>query len=545
MDQKSYGTIIHMTEELHEDHTTTVRNTLSRNIMADISARIGYMISRFFIPPFVLAHVSLAAYGLWATAFILVSYIGVSTLGISNVYIKYVAEYAARREFDRINRLLSTGLMITIPVCVLVFAALWLAWPKLVVWLHVAPNLRRDAREVLLGVVAIFLASIGLSAYRDTLTGMQQNASILYVWVVAYLMETGLIFLLVGKGRGIRGLTEAFMIRTAFEIVVPAIMAYRRLPWLKIRPQFISRDSLRLLFSFGGVVQVTSLLAIFLNSVERAVAAPLAGLEATGLLDIGQKLPSMAASVPSAFAGAFIPAASYLQGGLEGSENEQATVRKLYLKGARYMNLSSAYICGFLAVVPGPVLDVWMGRYFAGAAYLMFIFSIATQVHLMTAPGTSILKGIGRPREEFYYAIPNLITLAIFLPLSRVVFGKWSAIGIGTAVPLATIVSAIYFLWHANRVLQINLTEYWSRVVVPGAVPYLLAAPFAYPLIHIIHHFNRIQSAGWIVLGGLIYSAAFAFTVDRLIWDTGERLWFHAVLSDKLDRILKKRSAAV
>ena len=45
------------------NHAGTVRDRLSRNVTVDVAARLGYLISRFFIPPFVLAHVSLAAYG--------------------------------------------------------------------------------------------------------------------------------------------------------------------------------------------------------------------------------------------------------------------------------------------------------------------------------------------------------------------------------------------------------------------------------------------------------------------------------------------------
>ena len=57
-----------------EQHATTVKESLSRNVIVDVAARMGYLLTRFFIPPFVLAHVSLEAYGLWSAAFIVVSY---------------------------------------------------------------------------------------------------------------------------------------------------------------------------------------------------------------------------------------------------------------------------------------------------------------------------------------------------------------------------------------------------------------------------------------------------------------------------------------
>ncbi len=529
-------------------HTRTVRERLSRNVSIDIAARIGYLVSRFFIPPFVLAHVPLAAYGLWSTAFILVSYLGISTLGISNVYIKFVAEYASKGLYGRANRLLSTGLLITIPVCSLLFCGLWREWPRVAQWLHVAPALQGDAHEVVLTVVAIFLASISLSAFRDALSGVQQTAKNQSIWTVAYVTETLLIFLLVGLGRGIRGLAEAFLIRTIIEIGLGMIVAFRTLPWLRVSPRLFSTEAAKTLFTFGCIVQVGSLLSIFLNSIERAVAAPLLGLEATGLLDIGKKLPAMAASVPSAFASSFVPAASYLQGGLGGTQDEESTLRKLYLKGARYMNISSGLICGLLATIPVSILSVWMGKPYPGAAYLMTLFSVSTQIHLMTGPGTSILRGVGRPKEEFVYSVSNLLVLAVTLPLSFVLNHGWNTQGIATAVAMATVISAVIFIRHANRIIGLSFKEYAVKVILPGYLPYLFGFLFSIPVGFAISHTTRSGGAVCLIVAGLFYSAIVLLVIDRWVWEPGERIWFHSLLQSKLGSLQKllrfKRIAA-
>jgi O-antigen/teichoic acid export membrane protein len=435
-----------------------------------------------------------------------------------------------------VNELLSTGLTITVPTSLLIFGLLSWFWPHVLGYLHVAPNLAEDARVVVLSVVAIFLASISLSAFRDVLSGVQKSVLLQVIWVTGYLIETALIFWLVGIGRGIRGMAEAFLIRTAIEILLSIILAFRALPWLRVSPGRFTREAVHTILSFGGVVQIQSLLAIGLNSVERAMAAPLIGLAATGLLDIGNKLPSMAASLPSAFAGSFVPAASYLHGGLEGSEEQREAIRKLYLKGARYMNLTCAFVCGLLAAIPLPFLDVWMGKRYPGAAVLMVIFTIQTQVHLMTGPGTSILKGVGRPKEEFHYAIPNVISVLIAAPLIRLILGQWTAIGIGYSVTLATLAAAIYFLYHANRILGIPIGAYMKGVVWPGLVPYLVGIIFTFPVYYASAHLGRWQLAGVVVAAGLLYSALLAFIIVQFVFESGERHWFKAVLASKLKR---------
>jgi O-antigen/teichoic acid export membrane protein len=517
-----------------EDHAATVRDSLSRNVTVDVVARVGYLVSRFFIPPFVLAHVTLEAYGLWSTAFIMVAYVGLSTMGISTVYIKFVAEYCARKDYLKANQLLSTGLCLTIPFCMAVFAVFYLMWPQIVNWLHLAPALRGDAREVVLSVVAIFLASLSLGAFHDAVVGAQKTDMVQRRWMVCYIVETILIFILVGLGRGIRGLSEAFLVRTVIDVVLCIIMAVRLLPWMRISPRMVTREAFKTLFAFGAVVQVQGLLSIALDSIERAVAAPLVGLAGTGLLEIGKKLPSMAGSVPIAFTSSFTPAASYVHSGQESLSQQSDTVRRLYLRGARYMNLAAAYFCGLLVAIPGPILDVWMGKHYAGAAYLVVIFSISTQVHLMTGPGTSILRGIGKVREEFHYAIPNVLVLLLAIPISRLVLGRWTALGIATAVAASTLISAAYFLSHANRMLKVSFAEYWKMVVGPGLVPYLVATPFILPAAYVAAHSGRWVAAGWIAAIGLVYSLALLAIIDTLVWSYSERHWFHGMALTRL-----------
>jgi O-antigen/teichoic acid export membrane protein len=521
-----------------EGHTATVREALSRNVGIDVAARIGYLVSRFFIPPFVVARIGMEAYGLWATVFILVSYVGMSTLGVSNAYVKYIAQYMARGQAEKANSLLSTGVTATLTIAAVLFGLMVLCLPRVLVALQVPPALEADARMVVLSVVAIFLLDLALCCFDDALSGCQRTAEVQTIWAISYLVETALIFALVGEGYGIRGLAYAFVIRTLLANALSAVVAQRKLPWLRLSPRRCTREAAAVLLNFGGITQLQGLLAIALNSIERAIAAPLIGLDAAGLLDIGKKLPAMAASVPSAFATAFMPAASYLHGGLEDSAEGRAAIAKLYLKGARYMNLSAAYICGFLATSPVAILLVWMGRLYPATALLMVVFSVSTQVHLMTAPGTSMLKGMGRPGQEFVYSLSNIAALLIALPVSRIIAGGWTVTGIGCAVAASTMVSAIIFVCWANHLLAIPSRRYLEYVVLPGLAPYFVGLVFTIPAYYAIAHRSRWGGAAVMALAGGLYTAVLVTVVSVGVLEVGERYWFAAVIRQHLGRLV-------
>jgi len=495
-----------------EQPKAKVNRLLAKNILTGSASKIGYLLTRFFIPPFVLMHVGIERYGIWATCFILVGYLGVSTVGISNVYLKYVAEFDARKEYDRANSLLSTGIFITMPLCTLLFAGVWFAWPQLIGFLHINPALQTDAREVALTVIGVFLGSIGISAFRDALMGSQKISNLQGTWVIGYLLETFFIWYLVSNGRGIRGLVEAFLIRNVVENVLNIILAYRKLPWLHVSWRNFDRCNIRTIFHFGGAVQMMSLLAIVLDSIERAIAVPLIGVGGAGLLEIGTKLPTMAVLLPNSFSTAFLPAASYLSGGINCMKERSSTISQLYLRGARYMNLTSAYFCAFLALFPVAILSVWLHQKFDGITLILVVFAVTTQLHLLTGPGTSILKGIGRPWQELRYSGANIVLLLVTLPVTRLIFGQWNTSVIAIGVCAATVLASAYFLFHANRLLSVDFASYLRKVLVPGAVPYIAAGLLAWPVNHLVANCGRWVGFAWLGAGGALYTVlAFGF----------------------------------
>jgi O-antigen/teichoic acid export membrane protein len=520
----------------HVGHpTTTVYNSLSRNVLVAIGARLGYVASRFFVPPFVLAHVSLEAYGLWSAAFVLVSYLGISTFGVSNVYVKYVADYVAAGEYRRANALLSTGLAVTSSLCLALFLLLCLQWSWIITWVEIPSHLAADAQEVVFLVISVFLASLTLSVFGDALTGAQQLATVQKVWVVAYLVETALILMLVHLGRGIRGLAEAFVVRIIIESGLAAWFAFYRLPWLQLSPRLCSRDALRKLVSFGGTVQFLGCLAIILGSIERTLTAFLVGLRAVGLIELSKKLPGMASLIPSSFLSSFVPAASYLYRGLtHRAEEAQREIARLYLKGARYMNLSAAAVTGVLAAAPEAVLRCWLGKDYTTVSFLLVIFAVSMQIHLLTGPGTAILKGIGRPREEFFYALPNILFLLIAIPLSHAFLGHWSGPGIGTAVAISTILAASVFITRANRLLHIPARDFVVEVLMPGVLPYLAAFATITPFTSAILHSPRLMGIAILGAVGCLYGALLTFCVYRFIFSREEQLWLLTLIHQRL-----------
>jgi O-antigen/teichoic acid export membrane protein len=502
-----------------------VHRKFGPNVMATIAARVVNMARGVCLVPFLLMHIGLEAYGIWTTIFILVSYVGITTLGLSNVYIKYAAEFHARREYDRANSLLSTGLAITIPLCAAIFLGFLLGWNWYAPWLRLPAAHAADGREAVLIVLGVFLSSIAFNGFGDILTGTQQIAATQIFLIISILAEFALILWLVSAGRGIRGLAEAYLARTVINDGLTIWWTWRKLKWLRISFRLVRRESIRYVVHFGGLVQFQSMLGIFLTSVERVAALGLINASAAGLLDVAKKWPTSLSSIPTAFFAALLPAAAHVDAA-SGRPDRLRNLRQLYLTGSRYSNLCTAAFVAVIAFWARPILYVWLGSELPMRQMLVplfVVFSLAMHWHMLTGPGTSMFRGMGRVYEEFTYSIPNLLLLGITLPAARWIEGRWTPFGIGLAVSLATAGSACVLMGRVLFVLDLPLTRFLRVVILPGMAPYVVAAIMFWPVAVLVAASNRWQGAGVLTIAGLVYAAGVVAVLHRWVLTSEEK----------------------
>ncbi|HEX8998866.1 MAG TPA: oligosaccharide flippase family protein, partial [Blastocatellia bacterium] len=325
----------------NEAGNAEMKNLLSKNASVNLAAKVFYMITRFFLPPLTLSYVTLEEYGIWAACFILIGYLGMSAFGVSNVYIRYVAEFHARKEIDQINRLLSTGLTVIAALGIVLLAALWFGLPLIITRLNVPPGLHHTAFTLIFITAATFMLDLSFGAFAYVLSGLQRITEQTVVWVISFCLEALLIVVLLVSGFGIYALLWAFVVRYLVATAAYVVLCYRLLPGLSLGLGHFDRSMLRLFYSYGAIVQLSGLLGMFLYSVEKLIAGFFIGVGATGLLDVGEKLPVMTSQVPASMNSILLPAMSHMHG-LE----QRREIATLYLKGSRYMNMMMGTLMG-------------------------------------------------------------------------------------------------------------------------------------------------------------------------------------------------------
>ena len=512
---------------------------VSRNVFSSVGAKILYLVSRFFVPPIVLAYLTLEEYGIWAICFILIGYMGMGSFGVSNVYIRYVAQFHARGEEHRIGPLLSTGLTVVSLFGMLILVAVWFGVPVMIEAMSVSPELSDTAFTLIFSTAAMYVLVMSWGAFSYVLTGLQRIVQQNQVWVTSFMIETLLIIAFLIAGLGIYGLLYAFVIRYLLSIAVNVWLCFRYIPDLRISLRSVNRRDLALFYGYGGIVQLSGFLGMFLRSIEKLIAGFFINVQATGLFDAAQKLPMMATSIPSSMNAVFLPATSYMH-----SQERSDELLGLYINSTRYINLVTGIMMGFMAAFAGPLMVAWLGPNpeLALAPLILACFTLPFQLNVLTGPASNIYRGMGIPARELIYPLSQLALVIILVGAGFLIFGI-DVVVITVAVALAMIMSALIYMTYTNRFLKLDQGRFIRSALVPGLWPYLtgfalylLASPWAEAVGD-----SRWGSVALVLVAGFAYCGLQAAVLWLFQLDAGEKDYVAGKIRGLVGRLNRAR----
>ena len=529
-----------MTETLGKPMSVTEKSparqhepSVASNATYAMFGKALYLASRLCIPPIVLAHISLAEYGIWSACFILIMYIGLTDVGFSNVYVRYTAKYHAHEDIDSINKLVSTGVFTLLGMAIFVLSAVWLALPAVLGFLKIDPVNRHVASILVMGVSSMFMLDLSLGAYCYLLHGLQRIREEQKIAISGYLLELVLIVLFLYAGYGVYSLLIAFVLRYTLTLSSFFRIAHRLLPGLEVRPHHFSREMLRLFFGFGLKIQASAMVGTALFSIDRVLAGMLVGPAGIAMFDLGGKLPVSVLTIPSMISNVTMPAASRLS-----TEGNHEAVRRLYIQATRSICLISAFPLGFLCFFSFPIVNAWLGHRegIQTIGWIMALSAFWSHLHISTGPGSAVFRSVGKVSNEFVYHGLRVLGLllgvsAAILLLGPGIFPLALGIACGSALAaLAYLAINEYTLGHSCR----NLI---GQVIAPGLLAYPVGA-----FLLVLWKFvapaegGRLEMGLWIGFFGVVYSVLLMLIYWKLVFSGEERSHLAAYANRILSR---------
>ena len=433
----------------------SVSGKVRRNTRWQILAYAVSEGTRFLLVPVVIEFIALEGYSLVRIAYTFYGFFAVYSFGIHGAYVKYTADYYRRGEYAQLNGLLSVGVLL----CV-VFGAITVS---LVAWQRewIAHVMKPDAQDpetvefMIVYVAALAAICVVFGVYRAVLTGLQRmdatNLCVIVFNFVQVFVVLGLLF----AGYGVRMVITVYGVALAGPLVLMMVVVWRVAPEIRLRPWAIRRDSWAPMLSLGGRMQVLGMVALAAVSIDAVVLFRYLPEAFVGAYLVARQFASRIQTIPMLGFGALVPAGADLL-----ARNAHDTVNAVYRTTQRITLVITAYLFIFLIVNGDLLLVAYLGpaQYSDIAWRTLLALCLASTIHTVTGPGSSLLRGAGKPELEIVYQTLTVVLFSGFIyvalhyqatiPAADDQRAEW---GLLLSMPVALAIASAVFLVLSNR----------------------------------------------------------------------------------------------
>ena len=481
-----------------------VRNTLANGAGAFTGIAISLILT-----PFLIRHLGLEAYGIWVLAQSLTffgGYAAIADLGVEAAAVRYVAEARAVQDAEELNRIVTSAMLFFSGIALVFTPILILLADPFTKLFNVEPAYHQAAIYVFTFVAAQLVFDLPARAFFAVLEGAQQFATFQVVLLARAVVQAALFVAVIVANLGIGSLGAVSFISSAVMFVVAWILAKRAVPELHIRRRYLSRASLKKLFSFGGGLFLMRIVGTTYRHMDKLIVGIALGPSYVTIYEIANQIHLAVQTVQSVAASALTPATAYLRA-------QREILRDMFLRG-------SSYVVGFAlpATVAGIIfaeafIRTWIGGALEEAAGPSRLFLLYLTFTIFNIVGLTMVVALGHIRFVLYVVTANLV---VNFAISVALVDRLEVNGVILGTLIAQALAWPPLLWFFFQEFGVRLGE-WLRQVVAPALPGLVAqAATAAPLLYLANRSDSLIVVGLLTLisigvaGGAYYAVGLA-----------------------------------
>jgi O-antigen/teichoic acid export membrane protein len=409
---------------------------------------MGRLLIGLALTPFLVHMLGVENFGLWAVLSSVVGYFSVLDFGLGGGLVRFFTGFCERGERVAARQVFSFAILFYACFALVLAPVVYFLAPLVVGVLRLSPANVPIAillfrlifvQLVLLLVAGVFGALIVALHRMDLTSGVDFVATVVYAALTVTLVKLHF---------GLLGLVYAGFAQFALTIALQSVVVHRLFGSLWCNPLRLPPSLVRKLLSFGSWMQINSIATILTVEANRFILGAFVSVASVAYYEVGYKLAMLVRTLPLTFVGALMPAASALD-----ARDERERLDELYVRGTRYLAIATFLIAGFIVGASDRLVQVWMGRSFPYAGLVAVVLVTAYAVNNLAGVGTTIVRAIGEPRYETYYAVIGAVLTSV---LCLILTPHYGLVGLISATALGTLVSSLYFMWLFHRIRRLS-----------------------------------------------------------------------------------------
>ncbi|PKP59086.1 hypothetical protein CVT91_07345 [Candidatus Atribacteria bacterium HGW-Atribacteria-1] len=452
----------------------SISQKIIRNTIFNAIGRFWGILVALFLIPYIVGHLGIERYGIWAIVGVLTGYFGLLDFGIGTSFVKYISEYYTKKDYKSINQVVNTGFIFYSIFAVFIITAGFIFISPLLNLFNIPYELYHEAVFVFLLGITLFSVSNALSPFGAIQGGLQRMDVTNKISIaISIPMIIGTVFFL-ERGYGLPGLMINNAIILALSSMVNIVIAFKILPELRFRPLLFSKEMFKKLFGFGYKLQFAKIADIITFQTDRLLIAYFLNIGLVGFYQLGVAITQKMRQVSLLLVSAILPAASELD-----AKQEKEKLQELYIKGTKYLIFVSFPLVFFVIASAHLIMLIWMGPGYEKSAWVIQLLAIGYLVNLIAGVGVSLGVAVGKPQFQMKAAIITAISNIILSIILIVVIGF---MGVAIATSVSLILGPIYFFIKLHSYLQLSLKNFVQEVVPVPLIASIIPAVLIYGL---------------------------------------------------------------
>lgn len=480
-----------------------VKNTLFNSL-----GKFSSVFVTFITTPYIVSVLGKELFGVWAIFGVLTQYFNLLDFGVRPSFIKYISHYYTRREYQKINQVINTGVIFYLFTGALLVVAVFLLSDWLIGFFSISAESCTDALFVIrLGVILFALGSV-LGSLSGLLRGLQRMEYGNSVVIMSNVLRVSATFSVLALGFGIKGLIVANGVIMPISFILLFYFSKRLFPSLSLNPFHFRVAVLKKLLGFGVKVQVSQFASFVNFQLDRVLVSHYIGIASVVFYDLGIKVSRAIRDLPLLVRSALMPAVAELH-----AKGEQNRIYEIFLKTLRYSIVIGMPALFFLFFNADLAILAWVGPGFSEATVILRIVIWGYFVNMIGGGVTSIVQGIGKPKYQMRAA---LLSLTLNLVLSILFILKFGFYGAAVGTLLAMTLSGIYYQVSFQCLMKRSVLRFIKIVFLKP----LLLALLPNIVLWILNYFVISELIGtnrWLALGVVVVEFGLFFFVFMLL----------------------------
>lgn len=438
---------------------------------------------------YIVRKVTVVEYGLFLFVMSLSSTLYLLDMGISSVLVQAFVEAATAEGKDRVNELLSTSFLALTALGAtgaLVLCGLALSLPGP---FKIPPASLHQAFLIFLLAGFILLVGFPAMAVEQAFQASHRFDRTNQVQLLSTALFLVLSIFVLATGHGIVALALVQLVATAVRLLLLIAALPATLPGLHLTLARFNWDRLKPLIHLSKWAFLANLSASLFDMLVWLMLGSLASMKEAALYGLAGKPTKQLWNLVDRGANVTLPLLSRAA-----AENKLETLRSTYL---RTLKLVFGAIFPFIvlgSVFARPLILVWAGNKYEGAAIVMQWLLLAALSQALTYPSDLLLYACGEVRQA---ATISMCSSSISIMASLLLVSRYGAAGLAAGMAITQFIfNCGWFMWTACRRTQTSaghlLHALFDGLQWPVTV---LVAGIAVTLI-----FGTHLSAPWLVI---------------------------------------------